>query len=32
LFAILLGTLMIPGEMLLIPNYVTLTRLGWLDH
>ena len=22
---------MIPGEMLLIPNYVTLTRLGWLD-
>ena len=31
LFAILLGTLMIPGEMLLIPNYVTLTRLGWLD-
>jgi multiple sugar transport system permease protein len=32
LFAILLGTLMIPGEMLLVPNYVTLTRLGWLDH
>ena len=31
LFAILLGTLMIPGEMLLVPNYVTLTRLGWLD-
>ncbi len=31
LFSILLGTLMIPGEMLLIPNYVTLTRLGWLD-
>ncbi|MEW5825417.1 MAG: carbohydrate ABC transporter permease [Candidatus Bipolaricaulota bacterium] len=32
LFAILLGTMMIPGEMLLIPNYVTLTRLGWLDR
>lgn len=32
LFAIFLGTLMIPGEMLLVPNYVTLTRLGWLDR
>ncbi len=32
LFAILLGTLMIPGEMLLIPNYVTITRFGWFDH
>ena len=31
LFAILLGTLMIPGQMLLIPNYVTIYRLGWLD-
>ena len=31
LFTILLGTLMIPGQMLLIPNFVTITRLGWLD-
>ncbi len=32
LFAILLATLMIPGQMLLIPNYVTITRLGWFDR
>lgn len=32
LFAILLGTLMIPGEMLLVPNYVTLVKWGWFDH
>jgi len=31
LFAILLATLMIPGQMLLIPNYVTINRLGWFD-
>jgi multiple sugar transport system permease protein len=31
LFTILLGTLMIPGQMLLIPNYVTINRLGWYD-
>ena len=31
LFAILLGTLMIPGQMLLLPNYVTIARFGWLD-
>ena len=31
LFIVMLGTLMIPGEMLLIPNYVTIYRLGWLD-
>jgi len=31
LFAILLGTMMIPGQMLLLPNYVTLARIGWLD-
>ena len=31
LFTVMLGTLMIPGEMLLIPNYVTIYRLGWLD-
>ncbi len=32
IFAVLLGTLMIPGEMLLIPNYVTITRLGWYNR
>jgi len=32
LFAILLGTLMIPGQMLLLPNFVTIARLGWLDR
>lgn len=31
LFFALLGTLMIPGEMLLIPNYITMTKLGWID-
>lgn len=31
LFAIMLATLMIPGQMLLLPNYVTIARLGWLD-
>jgi multiple sugar transport system permease protein len=31
LFTLLLGTLMVPGQMLLIPNFVTITRLGWLD-
>lgn len=32
IFAILLGTMMVPGEVLLIPNYVTLSNLGWIDH
>lgn len=32
LFAVLLATLMIPGQMLLIPNYVTINRLGWFDR
>ncbi|MFQ5795687.1 MAG: carbohydrate ABC transporter permease [Candidatus Bipolaricaulia bacterium] len=31
IFILFLGTLMIPGEMLLIPNYITLTRLKWID-
>lgn len=30
-FAILLATLMIPGEMLIITNYVTISKLGWID-
>jgi len=31
LFGIMLATLMIPGQMLLLPNFVTIARLGWLD-
>lgn len=30
-FALLLGTMMVPGEMLLIPNFVTIAELGWMD-
>ncbi|WP_338030865.1 carbohydrate ABC transporter permease [Cytobacillus citreus] len=32
LFAILLGTMMVPGEVLLIPNFVLLSDLGWIDQ
>ncbi|MDY0409107.1 carbohydrate ABC transporter permease [Virgibacillus soli] len=31
-FAVLLGTMMVPGEVLLTPNFVTLSNLGWIDH
>ncbi|MGD6969315.1 carbohydrate ABC transporter permease [Rossellomorea vietnamensis] len=31
-FAVLLGTMMVPGEVLLIPNFVTLSNLGWIDQ
>ena len=31
LFGVLLATLMIPGEMLIITNFVTISRLGWMD-
>lgn len=31
-FAVLLGTMMVPGEVLLIPNYVTLANLGWINQ
>ncbi|PHS35082.1 MAG: ABC transporter permease [Alkaliphilus sp.] len=31
LFAVLIATIMIPGEVLLIPNFVTLSNLGWID-
>lgn len=30
-FVLVLATMMVPGEVLLIPNYVLLARLGWLD-
>ncbi len=31
LFALLLATLVMPGIMFLIPNFITVTRLGWLQ-
>ena len=31
LFACLLGTMMIPGELFTITNYGTVTKLGWLN-
>ncbi|MCL2363081.1 MAG: carbohydrate ABC transporter permease [Defluviitaleaceae bacterium] len=30
-FYILLATMMIPAEIMLIPNFLTIVRLGWLD-
>ena len=30
LFTIFLATMMIPGEMLVITNYITVARLGWV--
>jgi multiple sugar transport system permease protein len=31
IFMFILGLMMIPGELLLIPNYVTLSKLHWLN-
>ena len=31
LFAALLGTMMIPGELFTITNYATVTQLGWMN-
>lgn len=31
LFLLLVATMMVPGEILMIPNFVTLARLGWID-
>lgn len=31
LLSVLLATMMVPGEMFIISNYFTVTRLGWLD-
>lgn len=31
LFLMVLGTLMVPGQVLLIPDYIIIARLGWLD-
>lgn len=30
-FVLILGTLMVPGEVLLIPNFVVLARLSWIN-
>jgi len=30
-FTVFLATMMIPGQILLIPNFLTVTRLGWVD-
>lgn len=31
LFAVLLATMMVPSEVLLIPNFITIANLGWID-
>lgn len=31
LFMMLVATMMVPGEILIIPNFVTLANLGWID-
>lgn len=31
LFMLLVATMMVPGEILVIPNFVTLANLGWID-
>ncbi len=31
LFVLILGTMMVPGEITIIPNYLTLARWGWID-
>lgn len=31
IFSLLLASMMVPGEMLIIQNYVTVAHLGWID-
>ncbi len=31
LFSIFLATMMVPGEVLLVPNFITITKFGWID-
>jgi len=31
LFGIFLATMMVPGEVLLVPNFITITKFGWID-
>ena len=32
IFAVVVATLIVPGEILLVPNYVTIWKLGWLNE
>ncbi len=32
IFTVLLATMMIPGEMMVISNYITVSRLGWVNN
>lgn len=31
IFSIFIGTMMIPGEVILIPNYITISKIGWMN-
>lgn len=31
IFGLFLATMMVPGEVLLVPNFITLANLGWVD-
>ncbi len=31
LFGIFVATMMVPGEVLLVPNYITVSKFGWID-
>jgi len=31
-FALIIGTLMVPGQILLVPVYLILNKLGWIDR
>lgn len=31
LFSAFLATMMVPGEVLLVPNFITITKFGWID-
>ncbi|MGB9790074.1 MAG: ABC transporter permease subunit [Thermotoga caldifontis] len=31
IFGLFLSTMMIPGEVLLVPNFITISKLGWID-
>ncbi len=31
IFALIIGTLMVPGQILLVPVYLILNKLGWID-
>ena len=32
LFSIIIATMMVPSELLIIPNFVTLSKLGWINR